>query len=171
VAARILFVVIAVLSFAIDRVAKVIVQQQLDPGERVRLLGDWLTLRYVENRGIAFGLFSDLGLVVVFGTLVVGGLLFYFMLHVEPEDLLTIAGGALITGGALGNLVDRVTYRYVVDFISVPRWPTFNVADIAITVGVALVLVAQVLAMIHESRESAGQLPGEQAPGAGEDTP
>lgn len=164
-AARILFVVIAVLSFAIDRVAKVVVQQQLEPGERIHLIGDWLTLRYVENRGIAFGLFSDLGLVVVFGTLVVGGLLFFFMLHVEPEDLLTISGGALITGGALGNLVDRVSYRYVVDFISVPRWPTFNVADIAITVGVALVLVAQVLAMIAESRE-----PEQQLPGAGEDT-
>jgi signal peptidase II len=164
VAARILFVVIAVLAFAADRVAKVLVQQQLEPGERVRVIGDWLTLRYVENRGIAFGLFSDLGLVVVFGTLVVGGLLFFFMLHVEPGDLLTIGGGALITGGALGNLVDRVTYRYVVDFISVPRWPTFNVADIAITVGVALVLIAQLLAMRDEARAECAERE------AGEDT-
>ena len=168
-AARILFVVIAVLSFAADRVAKVLVQQQLEPGERVRVIGDWLTFRYVENRGIAFGLFSDLGLVVVFGTLVVGGLLFFFMLHVEPEDLLTIGGGALITGGALGNLVDRVAYRYVVDFISVPRWPTFNVADIAITVGVALVLLAQVLAMRDEAREERASR--ESSATKGEDAP
>jgi signal peptidase II len=152
VAARILFVVIAVLSFAIDRVTKLLVQEELAPGERVRLVGDWLQLRYVENRGIAFGLFSDLGMVVVVGTLVVGGLLFFFMMHVEPEDLLTIGGGALITGGALGNLVDRVQYRYVVDFIHLPQWPTFNVADICITIGVVLVLLAQVLAMRAEAR-------------------
>ena len=151
-AARILFVILAVTAFAIDRVTKVLVQAELTPGERVRVAGEWLQLRYVENRGIAFGLFSDLGLVVVFGTLVVGGLLFFFMLHVEPDDRLTIAGGALITGGALGNLVDRVQYRYVIDFIQVPRWPTFNVADIAISVGVALVLLAQVLAMRDERR-------------------
>jgi signal peptidase II len=152
VAARILFVVLAVVSFAIDRLTKVLVLNDLQPGERVRLIGDWLQLRYVENRGIAFGLFSDLGPVVVVGTLVVGGLLFFFMLHVEPDDLLTIAGGGLITGGALGNLVDRVQYRYVVDFIHMPQWPTFNVADICITVGVALVLFAQVLALLAERR-------------------
>ena len=151
-AARILFVVVAVLSFAIDRVTKLLVQEELQPGEHVRVFGEWLQLRYVENRGIAFGLFSDLGLVVVFGTLVVGGLLLFFMLHVEPEDLLTVAGGALITGGAFGNLVDRVQYRYVIDFIQLPRWPTFNVADIAITLGVIAVLAAQVVAMRAESR-------------------
>jgi signal peptidase II len=167
VAARILFVVLAVSAFAIDRATKVLVQAELAPGERVRLLGRWLELRYVENRGIAFGLFSDLGLVVVFGTLVVGALLFFFMLHVEPEDRMTIAGGSLITGGALGNLVDRVQYRYVVDFIHVPNWPTFNVADISITVGVALVLLAQLLAMRSEARAARA---GDQTRAPGEDT-
>lgn len=167
-AARIIFVFLAVVSFAIDRVTKVLAQEELAPGERVRVVGEWLQLRYVENRGIAFGLFSDLGLIVVFGTLVVGGLLFFFMLHVEPEDRLTIAGGGLITGGALGNLVDRVQYRYVIDFIQVPRWPTFNVADIAITVGVALVLLAQVIAMRAEAR-AARLAPVDEPTASGED--
>jgi signal peptidase II len=90
------------------------------------------------------------------------------MLHVEPEDTLTIAGGALITGGALGNLVDRVQYRYVIDFIHVPRWPTFNVADIAITVGVALVLLAQVIALRAEAREARASA-AEESTTSGED--
>lgn len=150
---RILFVVIAVVSFAIDRVTKLMVQDRMLVGERIDVVGDLLQLRYVQNRGIAFGLFADAGMLVVVGTLVVGVLLFYFMLRVEPEDSWTLVGGSLIAGGALGNLVDRIQYRYVVDFLHLPNWPTFNVADICITVGVTSVMVGQVIATRRELRE------------------
>lgn len=147
-----MFVALAVVSFAADRVTKLLVLQHMELGERIRVLGDVFELRYVQNRGIAFGLFSDAGSLVVLGTVVVGALLFYFMLHVQPEDLLTVAGGALITGGALGNLYDRVQYGFVVDFLNVPRWPTFNLADVSITLGVVLVLVGQMLVHSEEPR-------------------
>jgi signal peptidase II len=150
---RILFVIVAVASFALDRLTKLLVEQQLRVGEQVSVIGDLLQLRHVRNRGIAFGLFSDAGMLVVVGTLIVGVLLFVFMLRVQPDDLLTITGGALITGGAMGNLVDRVQYHYVVDFLHLPSWPTFNVADVCITVGVVLVLLAQLVAMRRELRE------------------
>jgi len=142
---RILFISVAVVSYAVDRITKLLVEQQLRVGERVDVLGDVLQLRHVRNRGIAFGLFSDAGVLVVIATLLVGALLFFFLLKVEPDDLFTLAGGAFITGGALGNLVDRIQYQYVIDFIHLPRWPTFNVADICITLGVASVLLGQLL--------------------------
>lgn len=147
---RILFILVAVAIFVADRIAKVFVQTSLEVGERVALVDGLLELRHVHNRGIAFGMFSGAGSIVVVGTLLVGVLLFVFLLRVEPEDYLTILGGAFITGGALGNLVDRVQYRYVIDFIHLPKWPTFNVADIGITIGVALVLLAQFAAMRRE---------------------
>jgi signal peptidase II len=150
VSGRILFVVVAVATFVADRIAKVLVQTSIDVGERIRLVDGLLELRHVHNRGIAFGMFSGAGSIVVLGTLLVGILLFVFLLRVEPEDYLTIVGGAFITGGALGNLVDRIQYRYVIDFIHLPNWPTFNIADIGITVGVALVLIAQFAAMRRE---------------------
>lgn len=152
---RILFIVVAVAGFVADRIAKMLVQQNLAVGERIELLDPILELRHVHNRGIAFGLFSGAGSIVVVGTLLVGILLFVFLLRVEPEDRLTLLGGSLITGGALGNLADRVQYRYVIDFIHVPNWPTFNVADICISVGVALVLISQLIAIRREHREGA----------------
>lgn len=151
---RILFVVVAVTAFAIDRVLKLLVRERLDVGERIAVIGDVVGLQHVHNPGIAFGLLSGAGGLVVVGSLVVGVLLFTFMLRVEPDDLLTILGGALITGGALGNLVDRVEQGYVTDYIDFPRFPTFNAADVWITCGVVLVLVAQVIAIRNEHREA-----------------
>ena len=153
--ARIVFVVVAVVTFALDRVTKVLVDEHMQLGERRELIGSFLELRHVHNRGIAFGMFSDAGSLVVAGSLFVGVLLFVFLLRVEPDDLLTVVGGALITGGALGNLVDRVQQGYVTDFVHLPRYPTFNVADIGIVTGVALVVLAQLLAIRAERRGGA----------------
>ncbi|MCB0877504.1 MAG: signal peptidase II [Thermoleophilia bacterium] len=158
---RILFVVVAVAAFAIDRVLKLVVQDQLDVGEYRQVLGDLLQLHHVQNPGIAFGWLSGAGGLVVVGSLVVGVLLFTFMLRVDPDDLLTVIGGALITGGALGNLVDRVQHSYVTDYLQLPNFPTFNFADACITVGVIMVLLAQLLAILHERRAAATPDDGE----------
>lgn len=151
---RIAFIVVAVLVFALDRVTKLVVESRITLGDHVDVVGDLLQLRHVRNRGIAFGMFSDAGSLVLAGSIVVGVLLFVFLMRVEPGDLLTIIGGALVTGGALGNLYDRIQYRYVVDFINLPNFPTFNVADIAITFGVVLIVLGQVRDMRRELRES-----------------
>lgn len=155
---RILFVFVAVASFVADRIAKVLVQSSLDVGERAGFVNGLLELRHVRNHGIAFGLFSGAGSIVVVGTLLVGALLFVFLLRVEPEDHLTIVGGGFITGGALGNLVDRVQYRYVIDFLHLEfvDFPTFNVADVSITIGVVLVLLAQLVAIRREHLDALG---------------
>lgn len=142
---RILFISIAVAAFALDRVSKLLVRDGLALGERVQVIGDLLQLHHIRNRGIAFGLLSDAGALVLIGSLVVAALLFVFMMQVSPDDVATRIGGALITGGAIGNVVDRVQHGYVTDFIQLPHWPLFNVADICITAGVGLVLVGQVI--------------------------
>ncbi len=153
---RIVFVIVAVGAFVLDRVLKVLVRDRLAVGEHHTILGDdLLVLRHVHNPGIAFGWLSGAGGLVVVGSLVVGLLLFVFMLRVDPSDYLTIVGGGLITGGALGNLVDRVQLRYVTDYISVPNFPTFNFADASITVGVVLVLLSQLREIVRERGESA----------------
>lgn len=113
------------------------------------ILGDWLTLQLVFNRGAAFGI--NVGphsrwvfLVLALAALVVLGSM---VRHTQAHEGLRLVALALICGGAVGNLVDRIrSARGVVDFIDVGigayRWPTFNMADIAVTCGaVALAIV------------------------------
>lgn len=151
---RLHFIVVAVIAFALDRIAKVLVREEMQVGERIELVGSLLALQHVHNPGIAFGMFAGMGGIVVIGTLVVGVLLFTFLMRVEPEDRLTLFGGALITGGAIGNLVDRVEQGYVTDYINVPNFPTFNIADMCITIGVIMVILAQLVAIRDEYRAS-----------------
>ena len=147
---RVLFVVITVVWFVLDRYTKLRVVSELRLHESHEVIKDVFEIHSTRNYGIAFSLFSNAGSLVVIGTLVVGALLFYFMTRVDPNDMLMVVGGALITAGALGNLVDRVKDGYVVDFLQFPRFPTFNVADVGITIGVVLVLLSQLIDMRRE---------------------
>lgn len=139
---------------ALERVEAFLTEEKL---ERVRarpvvVHRDHLRFKYVENPGAAWGIFGGLpdGMRVPFFVAVscaaVGFILHFFRRISERHRLLQVAL-ALVLGGALGNFVDRILRGYVIDFIDLhwrndPRlhWPTFNVADIAISVGVALLL-------------------------------
>ena len=109
-------------------------EQKLIPG---------LKLVNVRNTGVAFGVFSGGGAVVLVVTLAaLALLLFYFATHPDRRGLWIPTG--LLLGGALGNLIDRLANGAVTDFIKLPHWPAFNIADSAITIGVvALVYVLE----------------------------
>ncbi len=96
---------------------------------------------HVRNTGVAFGFFSGGGTVVlVFTLLALAVLIGYFVLR-SDRHLLWLPTGLLV-GGALGNLIDRVAHGAVTDFIKLPLWPAFNVADMSITFGVLALLLA-----------------------------
>jgi signal peptidase II len=104
----------------------------------IPLLGDYIRLTYVENRGAAFGLLQDqTTFFILVGVIVVVVIVASYRQIDDPGWLLNLALG-LQMGGALGNLVDRIAYGSVVDFFDLSVWPVFNVADSAICVGVAL---------------------------------
>ncbi len=121
-----------------DQLTKALVRSSIERGEVVEIVGG-LGLVNVRNTGIAFGLFSGGGpwLAVVVGVamLVLVGA---FVAHADTP--LAWLPGGLLLGGALGNLVDRMREGAVTDFIDLPSWPAFNLADSAITVGVLSLL-------------------------------
>ena len=132
---------------ALDQITKAVVLQRLPLGVPVTVIDGWLALTLVLNPGLAFGLLGSVPpawrWVVAALSLVALAVLARVALRVLP------AGGStgrlaigLIFGGAVGNLVDRARFGAVVDFVDVYcrgwHWPAFNVADSAITVGVAL---------------------------------
>ena len=129
--------------FALDLVTKQVVLDSLEPGERHDLfLG--FDLARVTNEGIAFGILDDGGgLVVAVTAIALLAVIGWFASAPERPGLWL--GVGLLLGGALGNLADRLGDGGVTDFIDPPLWPAFNVADIAITAGV-VVLVAAALA-------------------------
>ena len=107
---------------------------------RVEVIDGWLALEYAQNRGAAFGLLAGLAPVLSAASLaILAGLLVLYMRQAKPLLWQTVAIG-LISGGALGNLTDRVRLGHVIDFLSVGPWPNFNIADSAITVGVLVLL-------------------------------
>ena len=140
----VLAIAIAAVVVVADQLTKVAVLDALGPsGDRtvIRIVPGLLRLIYVQNTGAAFGLFqgrSPLLLVVAVGVVVF--LLYYFRAAIAASAWLAVALGLQI-GGAIGNIVDRLHHGFVVDFINVPYWPTFNVADSAITVGVVILAI------------------------------
>ena len=123
---------------AADQAVKALVRTTIERGGEVDLfLG--IQLVNVRNRGIAFGLFADGGVVLVlFALAALAALLVFFARH-RDRPLVWLPTGLLI-GGATGNLIDRTAEGAVTDFIDFPFWPAFNVADIAITFGVLALL-------------------------------
>jgi signal peptidase II len=130
----------AALLIALDQLTKALVRRDIAPGESVRITG-FLHLAQVHNRGIAFGLASQSGaLVAVVAAVILLGLLAFFAANLGRR-LIWLPTGMLVAG-AVGNLVDRARQGYVTDFVQLPHWPAFNLADASITLGVVVLIWA-----------------------------
>lgn len=133
---------IAFLVVFLDQLTKYLVSSALSFSESVSLLGDFLRFTLVRNYGIGFGLLGTPALRwlwILITTAIIIGILFYY--KDIPKKYFPCICWALVLGGALGNLIDRVLLGFVVDFIDFGFWPAFNVADSAITVGVILLII------------------------------
>ena len=145
---------IAVLVIAFDRATKWAIAHNLSMHDSIQVIPGFFRIIHTENRGAAFGLFADspsewkVGLLILFSLV---ALLIVSALLWKNSHSLTTTGVALslILGGAIGNLWDRVMSGHVVDFLLFHydrwAWPAFNVADSAISVGAALLIVDSLL--------------------------
>ena len=136
----VVFFFAALLVVAADQLSKTWIRSYLAVGQSLPETG-WLRLTHVHNTGAAFGLFQGqsflLTIVALLGTaiLLLYALLIYRRLPFLDKTLGKVALG-LVLGGTVGNLIDRLRFGYVIDFLDVGIWPAFNVADSAIVVGV-----------------------------------
>ena len=142
---------VAALVVAADQLTKALVRGSLAEGAQRRVVPGVLTLVHTTNTGVAFSALSGSTLLVTLLALAVLAGLFAFFARHARRPLLWLAVG-LVAGGALGNLIDRLRAGAVTDFIKLPDWPAFNLADSAITIGV----VALVLLIGRGGAESAG---------------
>ncbi len=128
---------------ALDQLSKGLIREEIARGDTVEVL-PFLDLANTRNRGVAFGLAGDVSpLLIGVALCLLVALLAFLSLRPGADRLAWLPAGLLV-GGALGNLADRVRDEAVTDWIDFPAWPTFNLADVAIVVGViALVLLPE----------------------------
>ena len=147
---------------ALDVATKLMVQRAFRPYQQIEILGDYVRLTYIFNPGAAFGIYLGEHSRVIFLvlSLVALGALVGMYWVTPPARRVRLAALAMICGGAVGNLIDRIrSARGVVDFVDIGvgdlRWPVFNVADVAVTTG-ALLLALSLWQEETEARESPG---------------
>ena len=130
----------------IDQITKVIARKSLQGKPSVPVIKDFFHFTYVENRGGAWGAFSGKLWLFIIITVFALGLMFYLMKDFDiVNNKLYSISICLIIAGAIGNFIDRIVFKYVTDFLDFYifgyDFPVFNVADICITIGVAMLLV------------------------------
>lgn len=132
---------LAALVVVADRVTKYLVVTNMTEGQSLPVVEGIFHWTYVLNPGAAFGMMAHNRILFLAVGAAVVAAVWYFRRDILAEGPLVRSGAALFLGGALGNLWDRVQTGLVVDFFDFRVWPVFNVADIAICVGAALVVL------------------------------
>ena len=160
---RLPYIVLILTVLGLDRWTKWLIQTKLLLNQTILIIDGFINITYVRHTGVAFGILDSASLplkstvLAVLTLVAIAGVVVYSWRTPISQTLLHIAL-TLILAGALGNLYDRIVYQFVIDFIEVYyrsyRWPSFNVADSAITVGVGL-LVTQVFR--KDTHDTAGR--------------
>ncbi len=133
----------------IDQWSKALVRSAFDVGESMPLIDGFLWLTHVHNTGAAFGMLKGQQFVLVLVALVVTAVIVYALVKLRPRSVIARVSLALVMGGAIGNLIDRVIAGGVTDFFDLGWFPVFNIADACLDVG-AVILVAWLLFGRHE---------------------
>ncbi|MFN8400872.1 MAG: signal peptidase II [Anaerolineales bacterium] len=151
-----IFFVVAIVIIALDQWTKWLVIQSVPLNtswlpESMDWLSPYARLFHIQNRGVSFGMFQGGNTVFIILTTVIVAAIVYYVSHMEhPSNWMWVAAGMYL-GGAVGNLIDRLTIGAVTDFISVGSFYIFNIADASINVSVVLLLL---LSWLHERKSS-----------------
>ncbi len=138
------YFIISTVVIALDQITKILTKKNMFLGQSEEVLGDFLRYTYIQNPGMAFGIqIGNKTLFTIFSILA-SIVVFVYLIRTRGDQVFVKLALALILGGAIGNLIDRVLYGAVVDFIDVGigqmRWPVFNIADSAVSVGMVILV-------------------------------
>ena len=142
---------------ALDQISKALVMRSFVPGESVPILQDIFHLTYVLNPGAAFGILSNQRMFLLITGAALIFVTAYFYPLLKKSDGCLRFGAIAILSGAVANLIDRIQTGCVVDFFDLRVWPVFNVADIAIVLGVGFTIYAILFRLDKNSVEGIGR--------------
>lgn len=143
VIAVVLYSVIFLAVLAIDIISKLVITNNFPVGRTVPIIDGVIHLTYVRNTGAAFGIFDNSTIFLTVLSIIIVLIVFGAMVYYKPKDMLIRLSVCLICAGAVGNIIDRIRYGFVVDFIDVRiiNFAVFNIADCFICIGVFLLVM------------------------------
>ena len=152
---RFIYPSIAVLVIALDQFTKYLVRSNMQPGDRIPVIGNWMSIYYVQNTGTAFSMFRDNRFVTIFLTtaLIIFCIIFIVKEAREGQRLIPVLFTFVASGG-ISNMIDRLTLGFVTDMISCGSFAVFNVADIGVTCGCFLTMIALIIQFKDEGKEA-----------------
>lgn len=152
---RFIFPSIAVLVIALDQFTKYLVRSNMQPGDRIPVIGNWMSIYYVQNTGTAFSMFRDNRFVTIFLTtaLIIFCIIFIVKEAREGQRLIPVLF-TFVAAGGISNMIDRLTLGFVTDMISCGSFAVFNVADIGVTCGCFLTMIALIIQFKDEGKEA-----------------
>lgn len=140
-----LMIILTIIFLIIDIVSKLVVSNLMVVGDSIVVISNFFYITYVRNTGAAWSIFSDKTLGIIIVSLIIITLIIYYILKNRPKSRIEMVGYSMILGGALGNLIDRVIYGYVIDFLDFYifgyNYPIFNLADTFIFIGVLVLIL------------------------------
>jgi signal peptidase II len=137
-----IFLVTVCAVLAADQLSKGLVRLLLSDGKTVHLAGDFLVLRQARNPGAAFGILKGAAwFFMLVSVLALAAAVVAYFLWARRSGRLYTVGLGLICAGTLGNIIDRAVFGKVIDFVEFNFWPTFNLADVAIVAGMAMLVI------------------------------
>ncbi len=151
---------VAGLVLVADQITKYAVRVFIDPNQSISLIKGFFYFTHVRNTGAAFGMFSQRQPVFVVATVIAIILIIVYHLKTKETDFLFNVALGLELGGAVGNLIDRVSQGWVTDFVHVLNFPVFNIADSAIVMGVVLLILVMLRDIVKERRERGADVSG-----------
>ena len=126
----------ALIIILIDQITKFLIKTNFQLNQPFPLINNIFYLTYRHNFGAGFGILQQQRWILIFISIIVIGFIFYYFDRVKEKEILLQALVGFVLGGTIGNLIDRVAYGFVIDFLDFRIWPIFNVADSFVTIGV-----------------------------------
>jgi len=128
----------------LDQFIKFIINKFMDLNTSIKVIPNFFSIYYVRNKGAAFSILEDNTILIIIISIVFLIILDYYIRKEKSFNKLSILSLGMIMGGIFGNLLDRIIYHSVIDYLSFGNFPIFNIADICICVGVGLLIISEI---------------------------
>ncbi|MDP6265770.1 MAG: signal peptidase II [Candidatus Woesearchaeota archaeon] len=127
---------IAIVVVLIDQITKFLIKTNFELNQTLPLIKNFFHFTYITNFGAGFGILQQQEFILIFISIIVIGVIVYHFDRIKEKEILLQALVGFVLGGTIGNLIDRIAYGFVIDFLDFRIWPIFNVADSFVTIGV-----------------------------------